>query len=134
MIYTQELNKEFTFKTARSGGPGGQNVNKVESKVELYWNVAASSVLNDEEKALVLEKLNNRINSTGNLILSAQTERSQLRNKEVVVQRFYDILNAALIKPKKRKPTRPSKASIQKRIDQKKKASQNKKLRQKPDY
>ncbi len=134
MSYTNEINKELQFKTARSGGPGGQNVNKVESKVELYWNVASSCVLSEEEKALVSEKLGRRINLAGELLLSSQTERSQLRNKEEVVKRFYTLLNAALLKPKKRKPTKPSKASIRKRIEQKKKIALNKQLRQKPDF
>lgn len=134
MPYNQELNKELHFQTTRSGGPGGQNVNKVESKVELCWNVQASDVLNDDEKALIGEKLGKRINQAGELVLSSQTERSQLRNKEEVVKRFYVLINAALVKPKKRRPSRPTKNSIQRRIDQKKKKAVNKKLRQKPDY
>lgn len=134
MPYTNKLDKELKFKTSRSSGPGGQNVNKVESKVELYWNVMESYALSEDEKKLVFEKLAHRINNAGELILSSQTGRSQLRNKEEVIIRFYDLLNAALIKQKKRKPTKPSKASIQKRIDQKKKVALNKRLRQNPDY
>lgn len=134
MTYTNELNKEIVFKTSRSSGPGGQNVNKVESKVELYWHVTSSAVLSDEERLLVLEKLAGRINNAGELVMSSQTERSQLRNKELVLVRFYALLNAALIRPKKRKPTKPSRASVQKRIDKKKKTALNKKFRQKPDF
>jgi ribosome-associated protein len=134
MPYTNELNKELQFRTSRSSGPGGQNVNKVESKVELYWNVAASTVLREEEKGLVSEKLARRINNAGEFILSSQTERSQLRNKEQVVIRFYALLNSALVKQKKRKPSKPTRASIQRRIDHKKKTASNKKLRQNPEY
>lgn len=131
---SDELDKELRFKTARSSGPGGQNVNKVESKVELYWNVLQSTVLDEDEKALIIEKLINRINKDGELILSAQTNRSQLRNKEEVILRFYVLLNAALKKQKPRKVTKPSRASVQRRIDRKKKIAQNKKLRQKPKF
>ena len=134
MLYTNELDQELLFKTSRSSGPGGQNVNKVESRVELYWNVLDSSIITDLEKSRIVEKLGNRINKSGELVMSAQTERSQRRNKEELVKRFYTLLNAALVKPKNRKATRPTQASKQKRIDNKKRNAQNKKLRQRPNF
>ncbi len=121
---TPDLSSEFIFKTTRSSGPGGQNVNKVSSKVELYFDINASQLLNDWQKTRLWEKQANKISQEGLLKIVCQVDRSQLRNKELVVEKFYDILKKAFHITKARKATKPSKSAVNERIKEKKVRSQ----------
>ena len=123
--------KELKFKTARSGGSGGQNVNKVETMVEGYFNVQASNLFSADQKEVIIIKLANKITDSGFLLVKSQTERSQLGNKEQVIKKINTLINQALIKPKKRKPTKPTKAAKEKRIESKKKKAEIKQDRKK---
>lgn len=111
---------EITFQTSRSSGPGGQNVNKVESRVELRWHLLDSQVLTDDQKALILEKLGPQLTAEGLLLITAQDDRSQLRNKEIALARFHELLLKSLRRPKPRKATKPGKAAVRKRLEGKK--------------
>lgn len=122
----QQLYQEVTFKTSRSGGAGGQNVNKVSSKVELIFDVDNSAQFTEEQKEIIFLKLANRIDNEGLLHLQCDETRSQLKNKEMVFERFLNLIKLALIPVKKRKPSKPSKGSIKKRLDSKKKLSDKK--------
>jgi len=128
----EELIKEVIFKTSRSGGKGGQNVNKVSSKVELIFNVLNSSFLSDEEKSLLQEKLANRLDTEGNLHIVSQEDRSQLLNKQRTVIKLMNLLTKSLQVQKKRKPTRIPKAVIEKRLSTKSITSSKKENRKKP--
>jgi ribosome-associated protein len=123
--------KECLFSGSRSSGPGGQSVNKVNTKMELRFSVASSSLLSEDEKLIVMEKLSGRINKDGELVLVSQTERSQIRNKEKVIEKFYSLLIRSLLPVKRRKPTKPSDASKEDRLLEKKKQAE-KKERRKP--
>jgi len=120
---------ELHFSASRSSGPGGQNVNKVSTRMELRFDVAGSLLLTDQEKELILEKLAARINSAGELIVVSQSERTQLQNKEKVIEKFYALITRALTPRKQRKPTRPSVASKEARLEEKRQQGEKKERR-----
>jgi len=130
-ISSNDIIGELEFLTSRSSGPGGQNVNKVNSKVTLRFDIGNSAFLSAEEKSMLCEKLSNRITTNGVMVLSSQDKRSQLDNKEAVLSKLDVILKKAFEKKKRRKKTKPSKAAKEKRIKSKKKTSEKKQWRQK---
>jgi len=124
-----ELQKETTYKASRSGGKGGQNVNKVSTKVELLFDIDASALFDDEQKQLLKEKLRQRFNKDGYVQVVSDEERSQYLNKEKAIEKLHNLLTKALQKPKVRKATKVSKAAKAARLDQKKLNSQRKESR-----
>lgn len=134
-IKTIDFLPEIEFQTSRSGGPGGQNVNKVETKVELRFNITTSTLLTDEQKARLLEKLQSQLVQETVLAITAQEKRSQLQNKELVIKKFYKVLEKAFHENKKRIPSKTPKAVVEKRLKTKKIDGEKKSLRsQKIDF
>lgn len=125
----KDFSKELTFKTSRSSGAGGQNVNKVETSVTVLWKVLDSGFFNDEQKERIQHKLSNRINAEGFLYLTVSETRTQLMNKAKAIEKILELVDKALIIPKKRFATKPSKSQKQKRLDTKKKLSEKKENR-----
>jgi ribosome-associated protein len=134
LIQNRDFYNEFEFTASRSGGAGGQHVNKVSSKVELRFHVGNSALLTAEEKEIIQQKLANKINNEGYLQIVSQAERSQLLNKQLAVRKFYQLLEKALTPVKRRKATKPTKAAVQARLQEKKKLSGKKTERSKRDF
>jgi ribosome-associated protein len=123
---------ELEYRASRSGGPGGQHVNTSSTRVEVSWNVADSPGVSSEERARLLEGLASRLDSTGTLRLVSSGSRSQLRNKQEVTERLRSLVAAALVVPKKRRPTRPSRAAKAARLDAKRRRATTKRQRKPP--
>lgn len=134
MIQAQQLSSELVFTTSRSGGPGGQNVNKVSSKVTLRWAVANSAVLTEEQRQMLLTRLRSRLTTEGELLLSSQESRSQAENKALVIEKLNHLLVQAFTPRKARKSTKPTKASKKRRVEAKKRHSEKKKWRGRGEF
>jgi ribosome-associated protein len=130
----EQILSELSFKAVRSSGAGGQNVNKVSSKVVLNFDVEKSKGLSEDEKLLVLSKLSNRLTKENILILNCDEDRSQFKNKSIVVKRFFDLITQSLQIEKIRKATRVPKSVIRKRMKEKKTIAETKKNRKRPEF
>ena len=128
-----DFTNEIKFNTSRSGGSGGQNVNKVETKVEAYWQVVESMYFSDVQKKMIGLKLQNQINATGNLLVKSSRYRNQLSNKQEVIKKMHELVTKALHSPPKRKPTKVPAGVIKKRAEIKQRQSTTKQNRRKPD-
>lgn len=134
MLNKENLIKELHFKAIRSSGAGGQHVNKVSSKIELTFDVLNSQVLSSRQKETLQVKLSNRISKDGILILFCDESRSQHKNKELAIKRFIELISNALKRQKVRRATRPSRSSVIRKAENKKKNSAKKSLRKKPGF
>lgn len=134
LLDKEKILSELEFKAVRSSGAGGQNVNKVSSKVVLSFKLMQSQALSDEEKALAETNLAAKLTKENILILQCDEDRSQIRNKDIVIKRFFSILENALIVPKERKRTRVPRTVIKKRIEGKRRQAEKKQSRKKPDF
>ncbi|WP_339712437.1 alternative ribosome rescue aminoacyl-tRNA hydrolase ArfB [Cyclobacterium amurskyense] len=130
-IKNEIFNTELTFLASRSSGPGGQNVNKVNSRVTLFFNVPNSQYLSEEEKTKVFEKYGNRLDKDGTIQIDAQTSRSQIENKKIAIRKFYELMEKVFKKKKKRIATRPGKAAKERRLKAKRVRSEKKAMRNK---
>ena len=133
-IASRDYSKEFEFQTSRSSGPGGQHVNKVETRVTLKFPVLGSKLLEEGERARLLLKWKNKLNSEHAILIHSEKHRSQHRNREDAIKIFKKLLEKAFTDPKPRKKTKPSKGAIQERLNAKKKHSDKKQQRRKPEY
>ncbi|HRN98643.1 MAG TPA: alternative ribosome rescue aminoacyl-tRNA hydrolase ArfB [Flavobacterium sp.] len=131
---TRQIESELVVKAVRSGGPGGQNVNKVSTKIQLYFNVAQSQGLTDEERLRITQKLSSRISADGILMVHSDLTRSQLKNRGEAMSRLFELLEQALIVEKPRKVRRIPKAAVEKRLKAKKVQSEVKQARRKPNF
>ncbi|MDO6742982.1 alternative ribosome rescue aminoacyl-tRNA hydrolase ArfB [Tenacibaculum soleae] len=129
---TLELLKELKFKAIRSSGAGGQHVNKVSSKIELTFNLTDSNQLSENQKEILSKKLANRLTKEGVLILFSDETRSQHRNKELAIKRFLELITQGLKRPKIRRTTKPTKASVKRKAENKQRNALKKTLRKKP--
>jgi len=118
--------REFKFQTSRSSGPGGQHVNKVSSRVELRFNLRETQLLSDEDKSILYNKLSTRISQDGILSIVVQADRSQLKNKQSAIEKFFDMLTQAFTPVKKRRPTKPSRGARERRLKAKRLGSEKK--------
>ncbi|MBA3646625.1 MAG: aminoacyl-tRNA hydrolase [Gemmatimonadaceae bacterium] len=121
--------EELVARATRSSGAGGQHVNKTSSRIQLSWNVATSAALDDPQRDRLLHKLSSRLTADGTLTVTVSDTRSQYRNREIAEERLEEVVRAALVVPKKRKPTKPTRAAKEKRLDSKKLHSKKKKNR-----
>ncbi|GAF05114.1 alternative ribosome rescue aminoacyl-tRNA hydrolase ArfB [Saccharicrinis fermentans] len=128
------LETELSYTASRSSGPGGQNVNKVNTRITLHFDVMNSLILNSHQKQVILDKLQNRINKEGQLVIACEETRSQLRNKELAIELLHQLINQALKPIIKRKATKPTHSSKLKRLKDKKNHANKKVNRRKPDY
>ena len=132
-IRNRDFSHEWEISATRSGGAGGQNVNKVNTKIEIRFSIPDSSVLSEDEKTRLINRLSGKLTKNGELIMTSEDERSQLRNKELAIEKFYNLLEQNLKRERRRIPTKPSRAKRKKRLEEKRKHSEKKSRRRGDD-